>query len=341
MSKRGKAGQRLAALWARADVLLILLTLVLAVLLMVRFGNVPAEAEFEQPTPLNTAPAVVVQEEPQQPIPEQGRPVRFLMYNVQNYFVPGESSRSRFVSRAKSEKARKAVAAAIAEARPEIVGLIEIGGKLALQDLQERLGEHGLDYRHSYVLERRGEDRALALLSMHPIERNDSVADKGLFGDHKRKMLRGILDVTVGLDDGRRFRIVGVHLKSRVAVNADAADSLRRREVRTVADYLHILQTAQPDIPLLVFGDWNDGPADGAMGILGKLSGLTRVKAEDSRGQCWTIYYDNGKGYFVFDQIFVNSVMQKRLGKRSKSGIVDCEHTNTASDHRPVWCDLR
>ncbi|MBQ8899699.1 MAG: endonuclease/exonuclease/phosphatase family protein [Akkermansia sp.] len=344
MSSRSKIMRMLRALGQRSDCVLIMLVLVLSALLILHYGGT---------TPgVNVEPGQVLYHEPEETepelsddIPKAGPPVRFLMYNVQNYFVPGEKSRSRYVSRSKSVKSRNAVAEVIASAAPEIVGLIEIGGEKALADLRERLAEHGLNYPYSYVLERRGEDRALAILSVHPIVQNDSVADMALQGQKNRKMLRGILDVTVELKDGRRFCIIGAHLKSRVATDAGAAEHLRSREARTLAVYLNEKMKRNPALPVLVYGDWNDGPSDLSLGVLtrgiSKKSALTRLQPLDTRGHGWTIYYEEGKDYFVFDQIFVNNELRRRRGRRSNCGIVDCPATAIGSDHRPVWCELR
>ncbi len=286
-----------------------------------------------------------VVEESMAPIPKAGKPVRFLMQNVQNYFVAGEESRSRYTIRPKSVRSREAVAEVIASARPEVVGLVEMGGALALKDLAERLAARGLKYPYSRVLTRQGEDRALAVLSMHPLVEDHSQANYGLFGQQNRKMLRGILDVTVQVKDGRRFRIIGAHLKSRVGDNPAAAASLRAREARTLAMYIQRVVRRQPKMPLLVYGDWNDGPSDASLGVLtqglSRDAALTRLDPEDSRGDKWTLYYKAGREYCTFDQIFVNSALRQRRGRKSESGIVDIPASRSASDHRAVWCELR
>jgi len=278
-------------------------------------------------------------------IPEAAGPVRFLMFNVQNYFVAGECSRSRYVLRPKSEAAREAVAEAIAGARPEIVGLAEIGGPAALDDLAMRLKKRGLDYPYKKALVRMGEDRALALLSRHPIAQDHSQANYGLYGRQGRKMLRGILDVTVQAEDGRYFRIIGAHLKSRVADDSQAASSLRAREAIALAAYIQKAVRSRPEMPLLVFGDWNDGPADASLGIvrrgISKDAALKRIEASDLSGQTWTHYYEEREEYFVFDQIYVNKALRRRMGKDYACGIVDSPAGKAASDHRAVWCDLR
>lgn len=279
------------------------------------------------------------------PAAAKSEPLRFLMLNTHNYFVPEDTQRARYKIVPKRIDSRDAVADVIASARPEIVGLIEIGGPFALADLQSRLRKLGAEYPYAEILLRAGEDRALAILSKHRIVQNHSRPNCSLLGNKRRKMLRGILDVTVQVDGKRFFRIVGAHLKSRVSDDPAAAESLRRAESRTLALYLQEEMRKMPKMPFVVFGDWNDGPADSSLKVLTQgLSAdaaLTRVGAEDSRGESWTICYHAAQEYCVFDQVYVNSVMRSRRGRSCESGIVDVEAASTASDHRAVWCELR
>lgn len=345
MAKRQQGWKRSFALLRRTDSLLLLLVLVLALVFSWRYGESEPSVSTEQGEAVLPLAANLPEQEDLVPLPLSGEPVRFLMYNVQNYFVAGEKSRSKFISKPKSKKSREAVAEVIACAAPAVVGLVEIGGERAIADLRERLAARGLHYEHAFVLAREGEDRALGILSMFPFASNDSVRDYPLYGQKRRKMLRGILDVTIALPDERRFRIVGAHLKSRVGHDAAAADHLRAREARTLAFYLHERMKSRPHLPVIVYGDWNDGPDDASLGVLkqGVSAGtaLSRLAPVDSRGHDWTIYYKAGREYFVFDQMFVNKVMQRRMGRKSACGIVDIPAAETASDHRALWCELR
>ncbi len=274
-------------------------------------------------------------------------PVRFLMYNVEDYFVAGEQQRSRYTIHPKPEASCEVVAEVIASAEPDIIGLIEIGGEQALSDLRQRLADRGLEYPHSRVLPRRGEDRALALLSRHPITEDNSRADYPLYGQQRRNMLRGILDVTVKHRDGRSFRILGVHLKSHVARDEAAATSLRTREAETLALHVGAALRQQPNARLLIFGDWNDNPDEPSLASLRNLKGkagkpvLTRLTPTDRRGEDWTLFYRGGKPTNIFDQIYVNSPLRKRMGKDAASGIVDLPDARRGSAHRAVWCELR
>lgn len=345
----------------RRDLLLLFLVLLVAGMLVQRFGGdatvlrwldaapvssgvggEPAPAAHSLPAELaRTAP--LLKQVDIDAIPKSGKPVRFLMHNVQNYFVEGETSRSRFVLKPKPLESREAVADVIASSGASVVGLIEIGGPLALQDLRSRLAARGLDFPYFRVLPRQGEDRALALLSVHPIVQDHSQETVRLYQQKRRKMLRGILDVTIRLDDGRLYRILGAHLKSRVADNAGAAASLRKQEAYTLAQHVQHIVRSQKGLPLLVFGDWNDGPSDAAPQILlqgiSEDAALRRLSPEDSRGEEWTLYFKRGREYCVYDQIFVNPTLRERM--RGQGGIIDIPAADKASDHRAIWCDLR
>lgn len=294
----------------------------------------PAEPAYESP-PVPVTRAV---------LPKPGPAVRFLMYNLQNYFVPEDRRRSTWRITYKRNDRREAAADAIASARPDVVGLVEIGGRQALNDLAERLEKRGLHYPVRVVVERGGEDRALGLLSRVPLERNSSHAEQPLYGDHRRRMLRGILDVTLRTEDGRPFRLVGVHLKSHIADDPAAAESLRRREGETLARYLLGIMRRSPGLPLLVFGDFNDSPASPAVQSVARGlaadAALTRLRPADRTGSGWTLYYRAKDAYHTFDHLFVNKALKERIDATA-TGVVDLPAAQKASDHRAIWCELR
>lgn len=273
--------------------------------------------------------------------------VRFLMYNVHDYFVDKDPPRSQHSRHIKPKDQREAVASVIASAKPEIVGLVEIGGPAALDDLAERLAGRGLSYPHRKVLTRWREDRALGVLSMHPIVEDHSVADCKLVGRTNKPMLRGILDVTVQHKrDNRRFRIMGVHLKSQVSDDPTASDALRAREALTLMEHIENAMKSDPQAPILVYGDWNDVPKSPALAVMTRRNegqdALQRLSPKDDNGESWTIYYKENNVYNTFDQIYINSVLAKRLtGRKGKKGIIAQPAKGARpSDHRAVWCDL-
>ena len=158
----------------RKDALLVFLVLLVAGLLMDRFGgddtilrwlgaaSTVQQEEYVPTLGAETLSAEVAHTAPLQKqvdiaaIPKPGKPVRFLMHNVQNYFVEGEAYRSRYVLKPKSKEARDAVVEVITSAQPAIVGLVEIGGPLALQDLRAALPIRGWSIPISACLPGRG-----------------------------------------------------------------------------------------------------------------------------------------------------------------------------------------
>lgn len=343
--------RQFARLTRRTDGLIIVLGLLLTYLLIQLYGSGLQAAVNEQLAPPAAAEAPRDQEA--EPAAARGVPrgeaaVRFLMYNTQNYFVEADVARSQHTRRIKTLQERELVADTVAEVRPDVVGLVEMGGPAALDDLAERLAKRGLVYKHRRVLTRWGEDRALAILSRYPIVEDHSQAECRLVGQTNRRMLRGILDVTIsapGKKSERRFRIVGVHLKSRVGDNPSAAQALRAREARTLVEHVQQVMQRKPNEPLLIFGDWNDGPGDAALSVMTQPRGsrftLRRLSPVDSRGEGWTLYYKNGNEYCTFDQIYVNSELSRRMGRKSEMGVISNEKRRGASDHRAVWCDMR
>lgn len=336
----------------RIDVFLVLLVVALAGLAQAVFGGsdviwrtLTGEPALMQEAEQGTQGVAAVAHEALEPalscegMPETGEPVRFLMQNVQNYFVAGEQQRSRYVSKPKPEAERAALVRAMVKERPDVIGLVEIGGPLALQDLRERLEAAGLSYPYYRVLVRQGEDRALGVLSRLPIVADASRADMPLMGQSRRPMLRGLLDVTIRAEDGRLFRILGVHLKSRVGEDPAAAKALRNKEARTLALYVQAEMKRSPKMPLLVYGDFNDTPEDDAVKTMVQNSVLTRLSPKDSRGEEWTHYYRYGRTYYAFDHIFFNKVLRKRVKSAPACGIA--EQGEQASDHRALWCELR
>lgn len=276
-------------------------------------------------------------------IPKDGIPIRFMMYNVRNYFMEKEARRSNYEQKPKSEESIAALVQNIIQGSPDVLGLCEMGGKLALEDLQKRLKNAGLNLPYSVVLERSREDRALALLSRYPLD-NFSRVNVPLLNEHQA-MLRGILDVQLKHPDGRLFRVLGAHLKSKFSDNgAAASDSLRRREAMVLRAHLDELMKQHHGLPILLYGDFNDGPDSPSLkAIYGDYKSpyaMKRLKIKDKQECSWTIYYPPSDIYQAFDHILVNRTLKSRLGRNYKEGIVDTINYKDASDHRALWVDL-
>ena len=253
-------------------------------------------------------------------IPDKGEPVRLLTMNAGNYFVPEDPRRSNFQVKYKPVEAREAVAELVRQSGAEIVGLCEMGGEAAVHDLQMRLKRKGVHLPYKVLVMRDGEDRGLVLLSKYRIADDRSVTDMPVSGE------------------------VGIHLKSRLSRDGSAEDT-RRREAYALRDYLNEALASQDGMPLLLYGDFNDGPSNSAVQVIQGPAKteyrLNRLKPRDSRGETWTIYYEDGDTYHSFDHLFLNNTLKKRLGRKPPMGILDSPSSLQASDHRGVWVELR
>ena len=335
-------------LWFRGDLAAIVLLSLIVVILPLGLED-GSEGWSEEKFPKKRESSPVVTLAPQRAgrskkiSRHQFSPVRFLHMNVKNYFVEEEQLRSPHEIFIKKVESREAVAASIASVHPHVVALCEIGGPAALRDLKERLKKRGCDYPYEIIVARTGEPRALGLLSMYPVS-NLSQAHVKLPGEKLNEdMLRGILDGIVQTPDGRKFRFLEVHLKSRYNEVVEPI-SLRKREAMAVRNYLDRMMRENPGMPIAIAGDFNDGTYEAAVYI---VRGSTKspyamqvLKPKDSRGESWTILHDEADCYFAYDHILVNKTLKSRLGRNISQGIVDIPEAARASDHRAIWVDV-
>jgi len=95
------------------------------------------------------------------------------------------------------------------------------------QEFQKRLKETGLEFPFTEYVSGADPDRHLALLSRFRIVERHSEND--LFFDlngQREPVERGFLDVTMEVNPAFRLRVVGAHLKSKLAKDKAKAHSL-------------------------------------------------------------------------------------------------------------------
>ena len=242
-------------------------------------------------------------------------------YNVENYELA-----------TKSEKSKTAVTRTIASAKPDIIGLSEMGSRKSLADLQSRLKVAGLDYPHSEWVDGPDEARHVALLSRFPIVARDSRGHIPFtLGGRAQSVMRGFLDVTVILPSGEHLRLVGAHLKSRrVVPNFDQAQ-FRAREA--VLLRRHIAAAEAP--LLLVFGDLNDAKNEPPVReIIGSgKTALVDLRPVDKNKEAWTHYWREADHYSRIDYLLASPQLARRY-VRSKTYVAYPADWFTASDHR-------
>ena len=267
-------------------------------------------------------------------------------YNVENYFLKPYATR-----KGKTLASREKVAETIALIRPDVLALQEMGRKVALDDLRNRLSQKNLNYPHHLWLQ--GPDPAihLALLSRFPVVGDHSKSNVTYLLDRKRfQVSRGFIEVEVQVNPGYRFTLFNAHLKSmRPIPIADQAE-MRLEEARVLRRSVEKRLKVNPGENILLVGDLNDSPAkDPIKALIGqripKLMDLRPFELNGalephqvnprtfSRRVTWTHFYAKEDQYSRFDYILASRGMYKEYVASFVQAQADW---GVASDHRVV-----
>jgi endonuclease/exonuclease/phosphatase family metal-dependent hydrolase len=265
-------------------------------------------------------------------------------YNVENYLgeeTPEETAHRR--AQPKSEKAISAVVRVVKDINPDILGVCEMGKPEEFEVFKARLKEAGLSFIDSEYVPGPDPDRHLALLSRFPIIARQSLPDISYeLNGFPEKVKRGFLDVTIRVNPDYDLRMVGVHLKSKLASEGDEA-LMRRHEAEILRKHLVEIMTAQPGVNLLAYGDFNDTRNQPAlheiMGIRGNPSYLADLPAKDSVGDRWTQYWKLEDLYSRIDYFLANPALLHQV-VAAKTSVYRSEYWNEASDHRPIYTSI-
>jgi endonuclease/exonuclease/phosphatase family metal-dependent hydrolase len=277
---------------------------------------------------------------------ETPAPARFVFWNLKNYLAMDRRVNSEAVPDApKPEKEIAAVIDTLAEAKPDILGVCELGDARYLADLQTRLKARGVDLPHTELLvSADGWNRNVALLSRFPIVARQSRADLTyMIGQTRLPVQRGILDVTLAPNEGYRLRCIGIHLKSKREVPEANEFDMRRNEAHLVREHINAIFASEPGANLLVFGDFNDTPDQPAprtiRGKFGADGYLADLRPADSSGFKWTHYWSFADTYARIDYLLASDGLQLEI-VRDSARIPTRPDWDVASDHRPLQFEL-
>jgi endonuclease/exonuclease/phosphatase family metal-dependent hydrolase len=266
--------------------------------------------------------------------------LRFIAYNVENWLVM-----DRFVDNKqlkdspKPESEKTAVIKLLSDNKPDIIGLCEIGEAKDLAEIQQSLKAAGLDLPHSHYTGGSDPTRHLGLLSRFPITSTSKPAETDFrLNGQTFSINRGILDATVQAR-GKSYRFIGVHLKSKRAIEEADQEEMRVHEARLLRRHVDALLREDPQARLIVYGDFNDTrPTKTMKTVTGSYNDpgyLTALPVKDSRGEAWTHYWSLHDIYSRIDFITVSRALRPEVDFHA-SHIIDDEDWNKASDHRPL-----
>ncbi len=270
--------------------------------------------------------------------------VTFAHYNVENYLEMNRREGAEAVLGPKPEREKNTLIRIIKEIHPDILGVAEMGPPDQFGEFQKRLKEAGLEFPFTEYVSGADRDRHLALLSRFEIVERHS--EKDLFFDlngQREPVERGFLDVTIQVNPAFRLRVLGAHLKSKLAVPSGEA-LLRRNEARLLRQHIDEVLTKDPDENLLVYGDLNDTKDQPAIQeILGPRQGPNRLKEillTDAQGDRWTYYRRLSDTYDRIDYILADKALLPQIDQ-SRSYLYRSADWYSASDHRPVVAVIR
>ena len=286
--------------------------------------------------------------DPQQDIESlTGTELRFLSYNVKNYLTMSRYVDGERKDRRKPAREVDALVEIIIDARPDILGICEIGTREDLVELQTKLADGGL--RLDYTEHAGGADttRQLGLLSRYPIVATDSqgaggsLTYKSVDADNRPKefaMQRGILDATVAIGS-QQIRFLGVHLKSKREIPEGHQDLMRRHEAYLLRKHADSILEDNPEALLCVYGDLNDtrreSPVRSIQGPTQSTRYLEPLHHTDSRGHVWTHYWEYQQVYSRFDYVLASRSLRPLFNQKD-SYIIDSPGWSKASDHRAL-----
>jgi len=265
-------------------------------------------------------------------------------YNLRNYLATDRWVEGRYLSDLpKPEIEKAALREVLRSVAPDIVILQEMGEGAHLTELQLDLKNEGLDYPYQYLAEGSDQDRHLALLSrIKPLElKTHKDLEFDYFGETipvKRGMLEAIFEV-----GEQRWKIYGLHLKSKWSDNKEDPSSDSRRRAETLACRKRILQQSKQDgLSYIIMGDLNDSKRNAPVRLFLKRGGetlTTMLDCNDERGHRWTHYYEQQDEYRRVDYILMQTDFPAAVVE-DRGYIFDGPNALIASDHRLVWMEL-
>ncbi len=287
----------------------------------------------QQPLSENTTAAAPVATK------ENQTPVRFLAYNLKNYLTMRRYSAGKTVYTKKPEAEIAALIEIIGSAKPDILGVCEIGKQADLVNLQKRLTSIGVNLPYLHRVHGSDRTRALGLLSRFPIVKTSTPKEINYTIESiPFSISRGILDATVELPH-RNLRLLGIHFKSKRPIKDADQALMRRNESLLMRKHIKDIMQSSPDTYLLAYGDFNDTKKSKSVSSLRGRSNSSSymhiVELLDQRGESWTHHWKHEDIYSRIDFVMANPKLKPFINSK-ESKLIDPKNWEIASDHRAM-----
>ncbi len=275
--------------------------------------------------------------------------IRIATYNVENYLDQPTASRPR----PKSVEAKAKIRESIHAAKPDVLALQEIGSPAALQELHASLKTEGLDFPYWERVTGFDTNIHVAVLSKFQFTaQRPQTNDNFLLSGRRFRVSRGFAEVDIKVNPNYSFTLITAHLKSRRPVPAADEAELRLEEAKILREKIDARLAANPNVNLIVLGDFNDNYDSKAIKTLigrGKHALVDTRPAERNgdnqhnpanphyspRNITWTHYYGVQDTHSRIDYIMVSQGMAREW-VTNETYVVAIPNWGVGSDHRPL-----
>jgi endonuclease/exonuclease/phosphatase family metal-dependent hydrolase len=269
-------------------------------------------------------------------------------YNLENYLHIQTGSRPP-----KSEASKVAVRKAIHALDADVLALQEVGATNALLELRESLRAEGLHYPHWEHVTGFDTNIHIAILSRYPITaRRHHTNESFLLYGRRFHVRRAFAEIDVRVHDRYQFTLINAHLKSKLETGSASQADIREQEAIRLRRIIEFRLQANPQLNLVVVGDFNDHPDSSALRILrgrGARQGLVDTRPAEPNGDdhdlsnarytprriTWTSHYGKEDSYGRVDYILLSPGIAREWD-RSGTFILAFANWGIASDHRPI-----
>lgn len=225
----------------------------------------------------------------------------------------------------------------IRQVSPDVLAVQEMGDPAAWAEFKYSLRQAGLEYGYEEYLRRGRSVLNLAVLSRFPIvATNSHVDDVYTIGPTKFPVMRGIVEIDLDVNPRYRLRLMAAHLKSKVFHSFGQAE-MRRNEARLLNNHIRDALKDNPDVNLLVVGDFNDDPSSAALRDIATYKRqriLHDLRPTDAVGDAWT-HRENNDAYHRIDYMLASAGLLPEVVP-DKTYAVRSPQLMRASDHRPL-----
>lgn len=259
-----------------------------------------------------------------------------LSFNLNRFGFADRSGDGQAVEM-KPEPEQEAIFTILADVRPDILALQELGGGDVFEAFQATLSERGLEYPFATILEQEGSDFHLALLSRFPFTSLElHTADRYTADGVQVPVKRGFIEADIAVSPTYQFRLILTQLKSK-AYHPIGHSEMRRNEARLLTNLIRRYLDRERRLNLMVVGDFADHISSAPLRtITGNQQQFVRpLPLADRYGDTWTHFDADTETYHRYDYMMVSAHMWPEFIPES-SGIVRHPLNAAGSNRRPL-----